>query len=280
MQYSNAIRKDPRAGKPLSAERRQELQEQRKTALGDLSPTAFGALRDRKILEWVWKWGYSTKPIIQKLIQTTRHGICDRLVKRGLLRETKTESGLPVRSFFTLTENGLAEVERHAMKLHKYDFLEPYRVRQNMLRHDLLAQSFTLDNLLKNNIQGFETIFTARDQSQQGVKQPDVMWLMKNDEKYGIEIELTKKWDRDFDDFRIKVIGALQNKQYDRFFLVTDSRAIKAAYEDGFKIGTKIDRWKKDQYGKWTIHGQPLQVDAWMGSGPAGKFACYFMETR
>lgn len=144
MLVNDSIRKDPRAGKPLSQERRLELQAQRKSALGDLSPTAFGALRDRKILEWIWKWGYSTKPIIQKLTQTSRHGICDRLVKRGLLKETKTESGLPVRSFFTLTDNGLAEVERHAMKLHKYDFLDPFRVRQNMLRHDLLAQSFTL----------------------------------------------------------------------------------------------------------------------------------------
>ena len=280
MVVNDEIRKDPRAGKPLSQERRLELQEQRKAALGDLSPTAFGALRNRKILEWVWKWGYSTKPIIQKLTETSRHGICDRLVKRGLLRETKTESSLPVRSFFTLAENGLEEVERHADKLHKYDFLDPYRVRQNMLRHDLLAQSFTLQNLLTGRIKGFETIYTSRDQSQSGVKQPDVMWLLPNGEKYAIEIELTKKWDRDFDDFRIKVLKALKNKQYDQFMLVTDAPAIKKAYEAGLKVGTQINQWKKDQYGKWAIVGQPVEVPEWMGSGALSKFACHLVEQK
>jgi len=279
MPNSKVKRIDYRAGKPLTAERRIELRAQCVEALGGLSPTAFGQLRDQKILEWFWKWGYSTKVIIQKLSGSARHGICDRLVKKGFLTETKTASGIPVKYFYTLTEEGLAEVERHAEKLHKYDFLDPQRVRQNMLRHDLLAQKFTLDNFLNGEITGYETIYTSRDKSENGVKQPDVMWLMKDGRKFAIEIELTKKWLRDFDDFRLKVLRALQEKKYDKFYLVTDSKAIKKDYEAGLKPGTLIDTWKKDKHGKWSTNDQ-IQVPDWVGSGPMGLFTCHFLETK
>ena len=279
MSNNKGKQKDYRAGKPLSEERRIELRAQKLAALQGLSPTAFGDLRARKILEWIWKWGYSTKVIIQILSRTKRHGICDRLVKRGWLAETKTASGLPVKSFFTLTIEGLAEVERHAEKLHKYDFLDPHKVRQNMLRHDLLAQKFTLDNYLKGVIQGYETIYTTRDKSEIGVKQPDVMWLMPDGQKFAIEIELTKKWDRDWDDFRLKVIRALGNDKYDKFYLVTDSKAIKNAYEAGFKPGTLFSTWKKDRHGKWFSDDQ-LSVPDWIGRGPTGLFSCHLLEAK
>lgn len=276
---SKVKRKDYRAGKPLTAERRIELKAQKLAALRGLSPTAFGELRQRKILEWIWKWGFSTKGIIQKLSESGRHGICDRLVKRGVLIETNTASGLPVKSFFTLTDKGLAEVERHAEKLHKYDFLDPHRVRQNLLRHDLLAQKFTLDNCLKGIIADFETVYTDRDQSEISIKQPDVTWLMPDGKKLAIEIELTKKWERDWDDFRIKVIRALRDKRYQKFYLLTDSMAIKKAYENGLKPGQQINTWKKNGHGKWSIDDQ-ITVPDWIGLPPMGLFVCKLMDAK
>ena len=279
MPNSNGKRKDYRAGKPLSEARRIELRAQQTAALKGLSPTAYGDMRARKILKWIWRWGYSTKAIIQILSGTKRHGVCDRLVKRGWLIETKTASGLPVKSFFTLTVEGLAEVERHAEKLHKYDFLDPHKVRQNTLRHDLLAQKFTLDNLIKGAILGYETVYTIRDQSEIGIKQPDVIWLMPDGQKFAIEIELTKKWERDWDDFRLKVIRALSDNKFDKFYLVTDSKAIKKAYEAGFKPGTLYNTWKKDKHGKWFSDDQ-FQVPDWMGTGPTALFTCHLLESK
>ena len=148
-----------------------------------------------------------------------------------------------------------------------------------MLRHDLLAQKFTLDNYLKGTIKGYETIYTTRDKSESGVKQPDVMWLMPDGQKFAIEIELTKKWERDWDDFRLKVIRALGDGKYDKFYLVTDSKAIKKTYEADFKPGTIFSTWKKDKHGKWFSHDQ-LQVPDWIGSGPTGLFTCHLLDGK
>ena len=277
---SNTKRKDQRAGKPLSEARKLELQEQRKAKLGDLTPHQYAKERDYKLLRWVWKWGYSSKVILQKLSQSNRHGIVNRLVKNGLLTETKTESGTIVASFFTLTENGLAEVERHANRLHYYPYLEPYKVRQNMLRHNLMAQSYTVKNILSGQIKRYQTPLMNPAISTRNIKEPDCIWEMADSEVIAIEIELTKKWERDFDDFRRKVVRALGNdSRITQFVLVTDSKAIAKAYTEGMKPGTYVSTWKKNVHGKWFVSGD-FEIPEEIGYGPTSRFVAYLMESK
>jgi hypothetical protein len=75
------------------------------------------------------------------------------------------------------------------------------------------------------------------------------------------------------------VIRALSDDKYDKFYLVTDSKAIKKAYEAGFKPGTFYSTWKKDRYGKWFSDDQ-LQVPDWIGSGSTGLFTCHLLESK
>ena len=277
---SNTKRKDSRAGKPLSEERKLQLQEQRKTKLGNLTPNQYAKERDHKLLRWVWKWGYSSKVILQKLSESSRHGIVNRLVKNGLMTETKTESGAPISSFFTLTEKGLAEVERHANRLHFYPYLDPYKVRQNILRHDLMAQDYTVRNVLIGRIKRFKTPLMNQAMSTRNMKEPDCIWEMDDGEVIAIEIELTKKWDRDFDDFRRKVVRALNNEsRITQFVLVTDSRAIAKAYTEGMKPGTLVPLWKKNAHGKWDTQGQ-FEIPEEIGYGPTSLFVTYLMESK
>jgi DNA-binding PadR family transcriptional regulator len=277
---SNTKRKDPRAGKPLSEARKLELQAQRKAKLGDQTPNQYAKERDYKLLRWVWKWGYSSKVILQTLSESSRHGIVNRLVKNGLLAETKTETGAPVMSFFTLTEKGLAEVERQADRLHFYPYLDPYKVRQNTLRHDLMAQSYTVKNGIAGQIKKYDTPLTMRGMSARNVKEPDCAWEMTNDEVIAIEIELTKKWDRDFDDFRLKVVNALDsNSRYTKFYLVTDSKAIAKAYKEGMKPGTRVPIWEKNAQGKWNTYDY-FEIPKEIGYGPTGLFQTYLVESK
>ena len=278
--HSNTKRKDPRAGKPLSEARKMQLQEQRKVKLGELTPNQYAKERDLKLLRWVWRWGYSSKVMLQELSESSRHGIVNRLVKNKLLMETKTESGTLIVSFFTLTENGLAEVERQADRLHFYPYLDPYKVRQNTLRHDLMAQSYTLKNVLSGRILGYQTTLMMRARSSRHVKEPDCVWKMADGEVIAIEIELTKKWDRDFDDFRRKVVRALDNdSRITRFVLVTDSKAIARSYTEGMKPGTMVPRWKKSVHGKWENDGY-FEIPEEIGYGPTSRFVTYLMESK
>ena len=277
---SNTKRKDPRAGKPLSEVRKLEFQAQRKAKLGDQTPNQYAKERDYKLLRWVWKWGYSSKIILQTLSESSRHGIVNRLVKNGLLTETKTESGAPITSFFTLTEKGLAEVERQAERLHFYPYLDPYKVRQNTLRHDLMAQSYTVKNGIAGQIKKYDTPLTMREMSARNVKEPDCAWEMTDDEVVAIEIELTKKWDRDFDDFRLKVVNALNsNSRYTKFYLVTDSKAIAKAYKEGMKPGTRVPLWEKNVHGKWNTYDY-FEIPNEIGYGPTSIFQTYLVESK
>jgi DNA-binding PadR family transcriptional regulator len=277
---SNTKRKDPRAGKPLSDARKLELQAQRKAKLGDQTPNQYAKERDYKLLRWVWKWGYSSKVILQRLSESSRHGIVNRLVKNGLLTETKTESGAPVASFFTLTEMGLAEVERQAERLHFYPYIDPYKVRQNTLRHDLMAQNYTVKNGIAGQIKKYDTPLTMRAMSSLNVKEPDCVWEMTNGEIIAIEIELTKKWERDFDEFRLKVVNALDNtSRYTKFYLVTDSKAIAKSYKEGMKPGTLVSLWKKNVHGKWNPQGK-FEIPEEIGYGPTSLFQTFLMESK
>lgn len=277
---SNIKRKDYRSGAPLSQEHKILLQERRKEVLGSLSPNQYAKKREYQLLRFVWKWGFSSKVILQRLSESSRHGIVNRLVKNGLLVETKTESGAPVASFFTLTENGLAEVERQADRLHFYPYLDPYKVRQNTLRHDLMAQSYTVKNGLSGQVKKYDTPLTMRAMSAPNVKEPDCVWEMTNGEVIALEIELTKKWERDFDDFRLKVVNALENNsRYSQFYLITDSAAIAEAYKEGMKPGTLVSVWKKNVHGKWEVRGQ-LEIPEEIGYGPTSLFQTYLMESK
>ncbi|MDH6303304.1 hypothetical protein M2128_002251 [Polynucleobacter sphagniphilus] len=294
MVNNNVKRKDSRAGKSLSPARRTELKAQRKVKLGGLSPTAFGLKRDLKLLEWIRNWGYTSKAILQKLAETTRHGTSARLVKRGWIEETPTPTGLPIQSYLTLTALGLHESEQRAEKLHHYPFLQSQKVRHNKIRHDLVAQKFTLDALLKGVIIRYETELMTQEKSLPGTKQPDCTFIIQNPSAgldgapstitYAVEVELSRKWDRDFDDFRIKIIRAIQAGKYSSFHLVTDIKAIKKAYEEGMLAGTKIPLWEiSSKVNKWVQTGKYATVPDWIGKGPDDpltRFRCYLIESK
>ena len=294
MVNNNVKRKDSRAGKSLSPARRLELQEQRKAKLGGLSPTAFGLKRDLKLLEWIRNWGYTSKAMIQQLAETTRHGTSARLVKRGWIEETPTPTGLPIQSYLTLTALGLHESEQRSEKLHHYPFLQSQKVRHNKIRHDLVAQKFTLDALLKGVLISYETELMTQEKSLPGAKQPDCSWVVQNPSwglddappttTLAVEIELSRKWDRDFDDFRLKILRAIKAGKYSSFHLVTDIKAIKKAYEEGMLAGTKIPLWKKDaKSSKWLLTGESVTIPAWIGGGPKdplGLFRCHLIESK
>jgi len=289
MVNNNVKRKDHRAGKSLSPARRLEIQKQRKAKLGGLSPTAFGRQRALELLDWISQWGYTTRALAQKKSGSSKHGICNRLVKQGWLAETFTATGLPVSSFFTLTAEGLHEVENRAEKLNRYSYLDPQRVHQNLLRHNLAVQSFTLDALLSGQIKSFETDKANSAKSLNGIKQPDCVWHMAKDDAinvkdgdiWAIEFEYTRKWDRSFDEFRTKVVRALIAEKFNAFHLVTDVPGIKKAYSDGMLPGKKIPQHALDKNKKWCIYGDPLIIPPFIGKGgPFDKFVCHLIKSK
>lgn len=221
--------------------------------LEGVSPRERGRQKQAAVLDWVYRWGHSTADIIRQVSGQQANGYAKRLTEKGLLRATKTESGSP-KQYFTLTQSGLEDVERRAYDLHNYVEIDPYRVNQQQLRHYMLAQRATINAIDEDEIDDFLTERMTHAADTTGKKRPDVTWIMPNESRWGIEIELSAKWDRRLDQFVFDICNALANKEYARFCVVTDSHAIESRYRQAF-AQSQIPTWTKNGRGHWEKTG-------------------------
>lgn len=221
-----------------------------------------------KVIKFIYRFGYTSASIVQLLLGRTSAGYAQKLARQGWLVATKTESGIPA-SFFTLTELGLQEAERHATELYRYTEIDPFKVNQQQIRHYLLAQSSTVNVV---NVEAIIDFATERMFSQggdrSGAKRPDVVWMTKAGLRIAIEIELSAKWARDLDEFVLGIERALQATsekpaQYARFVVISDSKAIIDRYSAAMQPGAALSIWKKNERGHWVIE-KTIKVSDWL----------------
>ena len=233
------------------------------------TPRERGEEKTLAVLDWIYRWTWASPTTAEILGGAQRSGLAARLVKKGYLRSTRTaagggERGVPL-TILTLTERGLMHIERKRESLLAYE-MDPYRVRQNKLRHDQIAQMATAKQLQNGNISGYLSEKEMALCSKRGVKQPDVCWLI-GDTKTAIEVELTAKWDRDFDEFVAGCIASLTEKdgvaRFNFITIVSDSRAIVSRYRAGFQADSSYGEWVKNDGGKWT-KPTTLKVPEWV----------------
>lgn len=213
------------------------------------NPTEIGKSNLLKILLLIYQWGYTSPTNAQTFLGITRGGYLQRLTEQGWLKKVKTESGNP-KFIYTLTESGLAEAERYASFQIRYVEIDPYRINQQLLRHNLLAQEITINALKSGVIDDYQSERMLSIQDKPGQKRVDACWL-KATIKIGIEIELSKKWDRKLDEFVSGVINALENNNYSQFIIFSDSPAIISAYSAAMQPSTCYRSWKKNNKGIW-----------------------------
>lgn len=232
------------------------------------SPRELGKASRLKVLEWIYRWGYTSSSVGQLLLNRTSGGYMQKLTKHNWLVATKTKSGMPS-SFFSLSKIGLEESERHSVFLSKYAEIDPYRIDQLKIRHNLIAQTSTINAMHTGLITNYltERMFgNGGDKS--GVKRPDVVWITKQDRRYGIEIELSAKWGMDLDEFILKIAQALQTKNneaesYSRFVVISDSPAIITRYQHAMQPSKPLNIWGKSDRGHWVIR-KTIAVPDWL----------------
>lgn len=222
-----------------------------------MSPRELARENMSHILHWLFRWGVSSTPILNSVVDKTSGSRVKRLIDRGWLNSTKTKSGIPA-TFITLTELGLEEVTRHAEKLVPYPEIDPTRVKQWLLRHNLLVQRLTSEAWDHGEISGFETERElACDGDQLNFKRPDAVWLTR-DGRSAIEVELSAKWERDLDQFVLGIILALMQtenrpRRFDHFIIFSDSLAILRRYENAMSATASLNIWKKNDRAHWYV---------------------------
>jgi hypothetical protein len=238
-----------------------------KLALTGKSSRELGQESLLKTFDWLYKWGFSSSGCIQNLLDRSSGGYAQKLSRKGWLVSTTTISGTPSH-FYTLSRTGLEHAERHALALLPYPEIDPYRVKQQEIRHYLFAQNATVNALNSGAISDFETERMFQEGDRPGLKRPDFVWITNSGQRIGGEIELSAKWDRDLDTFIRGIVLALrstdeQSAKFDRFIIASDSKAIVDRYRAAMSADAVYAVWKKNQRGHWEIEKR-FNVPGWL----------------
>jgi DNA-binding PadR family transcriptional regulator len=229
--------------------------------LNGRSPRERAFEKQRRVLQWLYVWGFSATEEIRRVSGQEARGYALRLSRAGILVASRTEAGgvmhgVP-KQYYTLSALGLAEVERHATNLFRYPELDPHKVNQRLLRHNLLAQRLTLDAMRDGHIVAFQTERQwATEPARPRYKRRDVLWKDTAGNVIGVEVELTGKWDRDLDEFVDGVVmelvmSGVHARTLQKFLIATDSKALANRYRQALEPGAKYRTWGKDQHGRW-----------------------------
>jgi hypothetical protein len=239
-----------------------------KQKLAGRSSLERGRERALTALNWIYRFGWASSPTLEILVGTERSGLAQRLVKSGLLVSTKTisrrnEKFLPG-SFLTLTLDGKHLVEKNRLETMPYEHRTD-RVNQNHLLHDEMAQRATAERLATGIINDYRSEKEMKARSQNGIKNPDGVWIYSDGKKVSVEIELSPKWERDLDTFVHSSLLSLSTKtgsaRFNELIIMTDAPAIFKRYQEAFKPGSKFWTWTKNENGRWTKDEQKTVSD-------------------
>lgn len=224
--------------------------------LNGQSPRARGEAKLKSALEWIYLNGWTSADLLRQVVGQAAGGYAAKLVRSGLLVETRTQSGCVQKgvpkSVLTLSRIGLEEAERFRTDSYPYIEINPLRIPQHLIRHNLIAQQLTLTALRSGSACAYFTermLQRAGDKKEE--KKPDVEWkLCMSGDLAAVEVELSAKWGRDLDDFILKICIALDDRKgpprYNKFFIFSDSPAILARYEKALAPGSRYMLWRSD----------------------------------
>jgi len=235
-----------------------------KRAQSGKSPKKVGEEKAEIALDWVYRWGWASPGTLDILGNSARRGLAARLAKRGFLKKTRTESGGAVSGvpafILTLTDLGISEVERNRTENCMPYEQSPWKaVNQMFLRHDQLVQEATAKAIIAGTITSYQSPKEFKEKSEIGIKQPDAIWNTEGVTQ-AIEVELTRKYDRQLDQFSSGCLDLLRTRKFDFICFISDSKAILKAYQTALSKNSTYSKWKKNERGIWKIEGEPQIV--------------------
>jgi hypothetical protein len=181
------------------------------------SPREIGQLKAFAVCKWIYRWGYTSAEIIEIIGRSKRKGLAARLVKKGVLKKTRTPSGGYLKGeaqhMYTLSEQGL-QIAQHVDPDVDLDYqLNPHNRSLLNFRHDLICQMHVIGYYhLPQVIIEPESAIKVKSVA---TKQADCLLRYpakggNQNFRHAIEVELTKKHGRALHEFILKVWLALK----------------------------------------------------------------------
>lgn len=233
------------------------------THLGGVAPTTRGKLNTIAAALFLYRFGFSNASTLMGVIGVETDGWFRAATARGDFNRVKTPGG----DLLVLTESTLQIAEYHAERLLPYPELGGEKINLSLVRHNLFVQEVTLRAMGGGSFTEYLTEREIMTADQRGIKRPDIVWISASGLRIAVEVELTSKWARHFDDFVAGIVAALDDSSgpatYDRFVIISDSKALLARYKESMAAGKPLHIWRKDSGGKWVI-GKKTKIPAWL----------------
>lgn len=261
-----------------------------------MSSTARGRQKLAVSCVWIYRHGYTSPDLLNRLVTNSGHsGIVRKLEREGLVVKTYMEGGGLIRGVprhvLTLTTAGVALAETMVSVALDYEQNPSRVVRRDTLRHDMLVQFLTYQALARGGISGYRSerelmALNAEDVaarvSSYSVKVPDALWEYADGTATAVELELSPKWGRKFDDFRLGLFSGMRSGRWHGANIFMESPANHIRYIAGFADGVRVPRWVLSPSRHWIQSGSPHAVTAaesravsvlLLDGGPGGHFA-------
>lgn len=110
-------------------ENRTEEQRKAQTAAAIASRKNLPPARERslqnqlKVFDWIYKWGYSSSPIIQQLLEKKSSNFTTVATRKNWLIKSATQSGMP-NFYYTLSPPSLDTATTHSLENYEYPEIE------------------------------------------------------------------------------------------------------------------------------------------------------------
>lgn len=204
-------------------------------------------LKKINLLTPIRRFGVTTLPLADGWIgnDSRTTGFVAKLAKKGLVQLINSHffgKEFP-QKLVMLTAAGVAEAEKHFTPTNRYE-LNPEKLNFDTMFHDLQVQELTMRKFTQGHIHAY-TVESEIGPKKTSKKRPDAIWEMTNGDRFMVEVELSGKWKRDFDEFCRRVITGLVNEEYLMLVLASTSQAILDRYSKKLQPGQLITLWQK-----------------------------------
>lgn len=216
-----------------------------------------GLEKQRRVLDWIYRWGYSSGTIVTTLSNATRRDYPKRLCERGLLRQVPATRCSLTNRLYCLTDAGLTEARRHTPFDLDYPERDPRKISQAIVYHNLICQREIL-RILHQQDQRFVGWESDRQfgPNLHETKRPDGVLLDAAHRRTGIEIELSGKWARRLDQFVQRIVGSIHREHFSSYIILVGTEQMRQRYESAFETGTKVKKWAQGPDGKFFCSGE------------------------
>lgn len=259
-------------------------------ATGTENPRGRGREKRIDALRWLNRWGYTTPTILAELVgldRTAGPRLAEQLIKRDLVREVAAGGNWGYWRYGINAETGkrdrqgpflllLTEVGKTTAVSLDSTVGAPWE-RQvagiQSIRHNLIAQRFTVALLNQRGYIDYAPEPTTRAASQAGIKEPDVVVIGPSENRVAVEIELTPKSPHTgaLDRSLLAVAYALRSNDFDQCIFVFGSDHFRQQYENHWQKGHLL-LWEK-RGSKWEPTDERFKIS------PDIRARCGFVQS-